>query len=632
MPVWRGDVWVFKVVLCSLFALTAADPQQVTLAVARDNAVSHPKGLAPAADDALLKVKVSRRHAFVAPIELGTPPQVLRCLLDSGSSDLWVPSKRCERCHDGHNYFADSSSTFSPKLQRTASGRSEPVPVQVTYGSGQVLGYQVEDTLTFGPWKVTNQSFIIVEDEVLAGGLPKWDGICGLGWQGIAKGGKPLYRRLQELKLSAIFSLVPKGEGKASLVLGEVPNDSQLQRNTLVWVKVEKIPVPQGIRSTAGNQNTFWIISGGLAIHRDKPTQARFLVDTGTNQVLLVPSRYYRSFLSSLLPAQTFDERCGVDNGGGGMVFCECSLASDKSLLPLRIYLGKRQFVIPFAGLLTDVGVRDDYSGEKLCLLQVQPNAMSGGIDPFAGLGGILGALAGSGLDPAQVASQSGGASQSQSIPFSPALPGLIGGPGPAASGSAASNGASDGALGPLAPLLGGAMQGDTTEEEIITEQPGSVCKTIIVHQEGRIVKNETHCEKVGRRLDPMMPMGIPIISEPMEDPMADVWVLGGVFMERFVTIFDFDEARLGFAEPTTEVAKGLARLNLAGTGEEENNLLDITTPAWSLTSMAGVLLVGCAVTSFLIVYAFGRPMLRARTRPLAEDNTATDEEDQPGE
>merc|ERR1719330_1630892 len=36
----------------------------------------------------------------------------------------------------------------------------------------------------------------------------------------------------------------------------------------------------------------------------------------------------------------------------------------------------------------------------------------------------------------------------------------------------------------------------------------------------------------------------------PMEDPMEDLWMIGGVFLERYVTIFDFDEGRVGFAEP----------------------------------------------------------------------------------
>merc|ERR1719410_1950033 len=36
----------------------------------------------------------------------------------------------------------------------------------------------------------------------------------------------------------------------------------------------------------------------------------------------------------------------------------------------------------------------------------------------------------------------------------------------------------------------------------------------------------------------------------PMEDPTEDLWMIGGVFLERYVTIFDLEEGRVGFAEP----------------------------------------------------------------------------------
>merc|ERR1719384_2171128 len=33
-------------------------------------------------------------------------------------------------------------------------------------------------------------------------------------------------------------------------------------------------------------------------------------------------------------------------------------------------------------------------------------------------------------------------------------------------------------------------------------------------------------------------------------EPEEDIWMIGGVFLEHFVTIFDFDKAQIGFAEP----------------------------------------------------------------------------------
>jgi hypothetical protein len=43
--------------------------------------------------------------------------------------------------------------------------------------------------------------------------------------------------------------------------------------------------------------------------------------------------------------------------------------------------------------------------------------------------------------------------------------------------------------------------------------------------------------------------MPIPLTIIPMEqDPSESLWVLGGVFMEKFVTVFDFDTKKVGFA------------------------------------------------------------------------------------
>merc|ERR1719159_1373299 len=94
------------------------------------------------ANEAQLRVQISHKHAQIAEISLGSPGQKMRCLIDSGSSDLWVPSKRCEHC-ENHNYFdADASSTFDPVMKRTMYG-TKPEAVRISYGSGEVQGYAV---------------------------------------------------------------------------------------------------------------------------------------------------------------------------------------------------------------------------------------------------------------------------------------------------------------------------------------------------------------------------------------------------------------------------------------------------------------------------------------------------------
>merc|ERR1712113_1129345 len=54
---------------------------------------------------------------------------------------------------------------------------------------------------------------------------------------------------------------------------------------------------------------------------------------------------------------------------------------------------------------------------------------------------------------------------------------------------------------------------------------------------------------------------GLPTIVE--HSPTHDLWVLGGVFLEHFVSIYDFDDKRLGFCEPS-----GSHGLTAAQTGD----------------------------------------------------------------
>lgn len=411
-------------------------------------------------EQGVVPTSLSRNYALVAEISLGTPPQRLKCLLDTGSADLWVPSMRCRSCRTQNVFTAQASKTFRPEWITNYRGR-EAREESIRYGSGQIAGYAVHDKLSFGSVSIEDQAFLIVEDAELPTSRA-WDGICGLGWGGLAKIQKPLYARMQEQRIPAIFSFVPGRVGEEPyLRVGEEARADKMKPETLVWVAAETMGLGFG-RGTG--ERSFWIVSGGLAVTKQTPVPARFLVDTGTNQVLLAPTNIYDAFMRSLLPQDTFDDLCGMDAGQGNLVVCDCSIAQE-GLPPLRVYLGDRPFTLAIKDLFRRVKASD---GSTLCLLQIQPNGvMPGGGDMSFGdlLGSLLGGLLG--------APAAGG--QSRSTPRNSegaeGLPGLLG------------------------TLLG------------------------------------------GRRL-----FG--------QDPSEELWMIGGVFLEHFVTIFDFDKSRIGFAEP----------------------------------------------------------------------------------
>jgi len=140
----------------------------------------------------------------VVEISLGTPSQRLRCLLDTSSADIWVPSKRCSGCAAGGQTFdADKSTTFSPQL---TDGR--PTPVEMTYDGSRFYGYEAQETLSLGDLELKNQTFVIVEETDLWEGRadsPGWDAVCGLGWIGLALAPAPLYEHLKETGRDGLF-------------------------------------------------------------------------------------------------------------------------------------------------------------------------------------------------------------------------------------------------------------------------------------------------------------------------------------------------------------------------------------------------------------------------------------------
>lgn len=112
-------------------------------------------------------------------IALGTPPQDFKVVLDTGSSNLWVPGAECGSiaCYLHSTYNAEDSSTFQKNGSEFA----------IRYGSGSVKGYISQDTLQIGDLTIENQDFgEATEEPGLAFAFGRFDGILGLGYDTIS--------------------------------------------------------------------------------------------------------------------------------------------------------------------------------------------------------------------------------------------------------------------------------------------------------------------------------------------------------------------------------------------------------------------------------------------------------------
>ena len=99
--------------------------------------------------------------------------------MDTGSSNLWVPSTECGSiaCYLHQKYDSSSSSTY----------KKNGSEFEIRYGSGSLSGFVSQDTVQVGDLKIKNQDFAEATSEPgLAFAFGRFDGILGLGYDTIA--------------------------------------------------------------------------------------------------------------------------------------------------------------------------------------------------------------------------------------------------------------------------------------------------------------------------------------------------------------------------------------------------------------------------------------------------------------
>uniref|UniRef100_A0A2K6FMR3 Napsin A aspartic peptidase n=1 Tax=Propithecus coquereli TaxID=379532 RepID=A0A2K6FMR3_PROCO len=123
---------------------------------------------------------------YFGEIGLGTPPQNFSVVFDTGSSNLWVPSRRC-------HFFSVPCLTplwpsdlgfhhrFNPKA--SSSFRPNGTKFAIHYGTGRLNGILSEDKLTIGGIKGASVVFgEALWEPSLVFTFAHFDGILGLGF------------------------------------------------------------------------------------------------------------------------------------------------------------------------------------------------------------------------------------------------------------------------------------------------------------------------------------------------------------------------------------------------------------------------------------------------------------------
>jgi hypothetical protein len=217
---------------------------------------------------------------YYGPISIGTPAQTFQVIFDTGSSNLWVPSKDCSSCN--HKKYDHSQSN---------SYQQNGGAFDITYGSGSLSGYLSQDTLTFGDFKVPNQVFAEATNlPGLAFSQGKFDGILGLAWPSISvdKVVPPIQNMLSQgiLKTGVFSFYLPSQDGaKGELDLGGI--DSSKYTGELFYQPL--------------SSKTYWEIQlDSLDVGGTSATSSnKAIVDTGTS-LLAGPSSDVKAIASQL--------------------------------------------------------------------------------------------------------------------------------------------------------------------------------------------------------------------------------------------------------------------------------------------------------------------------------------------
>merc|ERR1712054_495379 len=155
---------------------------------------------------------------YFGEISIGTPAQEFKVIFDTGSSNLWVPSKKTPIWHWNPLHAKYDSSKSSTYVKNGST-------FAIQYGSGSLEGFVSEDTVKIGNVTVAKQLFAEATNEPgLAFKIGKMDGIMGMAWQRIAVNGikPPWYDVVASSGMENLFAFyLGKGNGDNSeLVLG----------------------------------------------------------------------------------------------------------------------------------------------------------------------------------------------------------------------------------------------------------------------------------------------------------------------------------------------------------------------------------------------------------------------------
>jgi saccharopepsin len=237
---------------------------------------------------------------YFSSIAIGTPAQEFKVILDTGSSNLWVPSSACGSiaCYLHQKYDSSASSTYH-------KNGSE---FQIRYGSGEVAGIISQDTMQIGDLKIKNQLFGEATNEPgLAFAFGRFDGILGLGYDSISVNHIP----------PPFYNMIDQGLLDEPVFAFYLSNSDNGDESVATFGGVDKSHYKGKITNIPLRRKAYWEVNlDTITFGEDSADldNTGAILDTGTSLIALP------STLADLLNA-----KIGAKKGFNGQYTVDCS-------------------------------------------------------------------------------------------------------------------------------------------------------------------------------------------------------------------------------------------------------------------------------------------------------------------
>lgn len=263
---------------------------------------------------------------YFSDITIGTPPQSFKVVLDTGSSNLWVPSTQCSSiaCYLHSTYDSSSSSSY----------KKNGSTFEITYGSGSLSGFISNDVMSIGDLKIKGQDFAEATQEPgLAFAFGRFDGILGLGYDTISVNHivPPFYQMIEQGLLDEPVFAFYLGDSEE----GSVATFGGLDKAHYDG-KIEYIPL---------RRKAYWEVDLDFIAFGDEVAElddTGVILDTGTS-LNVIPSS-----LAELLNAEM-----GAKKGFNGQYTIDCEKRN--SLPDITFSLAGSNYTLPATDYILDV-------------------------------------------------------------------------------------------------------------------------------------------------------------------------------------------------------------------------------------------------------------------------------------